>query len=49
MPQDDIERLWEEIEEEDEYTERCSCRYCYCMNETEGGICSECYMGAHQG
>ena len=29
---------------------RCSCRYCHCMNEVEGGgICGECYMGAHQG
>ena len=28
----------------------CSCRFCYCLNETEyGEVCSDCLQGAHQG
>jgi hypothetical protein len=42
----------DDYEEEDDLPEegdRCQCPYCYCLNVTEYGICSECSSGAHQG
>jgi hypothetical protein len=44
-----LERDDYEAEMDDRY-ERCGCRFCYCMTETEYGVtCGDCVTGAHQG
>jgi hypothetical protein len=38
-----------EYEGDDKY-DRCGCRFCFCMTETEYGVtCGDCATGAHQG
>lgn len=46
------------VEDEEEFHEAdngdaygpCSCRYCSCANHVEGGgVCGDCFAGAHQG
>lgn len=48
LTQDDFNDY--EQERESDYYERCGCRYCHCMTETEyGATCGDCQTGAHQG
>lgn len=53
----DEDREWEDLgvdevdaeSQESELWGRCQCRYCECLNRTDGGVCEDCRFGAHQG
>lgn len=43
-PEEDIEEMYHED------MAPCDCEFCFCLNETEHGVCcSDCDSGAHQG
>jgi hypothetical protein len=47
--EDDDDRHEDECEWEEDEMQKCECRYCFCYNRTEFGICVDCSSGAHQG
>lgn len=46
----DFHEEYEDGDDDEQFYEQCSCRFCVCMNRTEyGDICCDCGSGAHQG